>query len=150
MFSWGSFSISGFKWRSLVHLELTFVYNDTYEFNLILLHVNIQILWHNLLKIMATVRHIHVWLFYFIIFMSASHICIILYIAYITIDLYILYIIHITIYDIYILLYIIYYYRSAIYLEIWNDNFSRFFFAYYSLCFFFLFLLIMLWVFAWN
>lgn len=76
---------------------------------------------------MATVRHIHVWVFYFIIFMSASHICIILYIAYITIDLYILYIIHITIYDIYILLYIIYYYRSVIYLEIWNDNFSRFF-----------------------
>lgn len=35
----------GLKFRSLVHLELIFIYGEMVVFNLILLHINIQF-WH--------------------------------------------------------------------------------------------------------
>lgn len=95
----------------------------------ICLHVDIQILQHQLLKLTAVVRHIYVWVFYFIIFMSASHMYILYHILHILLQIYIYYIIHMTIYTIwyFILLFIhIYYYISVMYLEIWNGNYPFF------------------------
>ena len=44
------FSVSGFMLRSLIHLDLSFVQGDRYGSICILLHADIQLDWHQLLK----------------------------------------------------------------------------------------------------
>jgi hypothetical protein len=47
------FSLSGFMWRSLIHLDLSFVQRDKNESIYILLHDNHQLSQHHLLKILS-------------------------------------------------------------------------------------------------
>ena len=51
MFSSGSFMVSGLRFKSFIHFELTFVYK--YRSDFILLHVNIQFFQFSLLKRLA-------------------------------------------------------------------------------------------------
>ena len=48
-----SFSVSGFMWSSLIHLDLSFVDGDKDGSIRILLHVNCQLCQHHLLKILS-------------------------------------------------------------------------------------------------
>ena len=52
-FSSISFSVSGFMWSSLIHLDLTLVQGDRNGSIHILLHVNCQLWQHDLLKMMS-------------------------------------------------------------------------------------------------
>jgi hypothetical protein len=47
-FSSISFSVSGFMWKSLIHLDLSFVQGDKNEFMYILQHVDCQLNQHHL------------------------------------------------------------------------------------------------------
>lgn len=51
MFSSSSFGVSGFKFRSLIHLELVFIQDNRYESNFTLLFVDIQLSQHHLLMV---------------------------------------------------------------------------------------------------
>lgn len=51
MFSSSSFRVSGFKFRSLIHLELVFIQGNRYESNFTLLFVDIRFPWHHLLMV---------------------------------------------------------------------------------------------------
>ena len=52
-FSSISFSVSGFMWRSLIHLDLSFVQGDKNGSIWILLHANHKLSQHHLLKILS-------------------------------------------------------------------------------------------------
>uniref|UniRef100_A0A8C6GC43 Uncharacterized protein n=1 Tax=Mus spicilegus TaxID=10103 RepID=A0A8C6GC43_MUSSI len=52
-FSSISFSVSGFMWSSLIHLDLTLVQGDRYGSIHILLHDNLQLCQHHLLKMLS-------------------------------------------------------------------------------------------------
>jgi hypothetical protein len=52
-FSSISFTISGFMWRSLIHLDLSFVQGDKNGSISILLHDNCQLCQHHLLKMLS-------------------------------------------------------------------------------------------------
>ena len=52
-FSSISFSVSGFMWSSLIHLDLSFVQGDKNGSICILLHANHQLSQHHLLKMMS-------------------------------------------------------------------------------------------------
>ena len=52
-FSSINFSVSGFMWRSLIHLDLSFVQGDKNGSILILLHDNRQLCQHHLLKMLS-------------------------------------------------------------------------------------------------
>jgi hypothetical protein len=66
------FSSSGFILRSLIHLGLNFVAGDKYEFISILLHVDIQVNQHHLLKIPSFFPI--VW-----VLLSSLHLCVVLF-----------------------------------------------------------------------
>ena len=51
--SYISFSVSGFMWRSLIHLDLSFVQGDKKASICILLHDNLQLNQHHLLKMLS-------------------------------------------------------------------------------------------------
>jgi hypothetical protein len=53
MFSSISFSVSGFMWSSLIYLDLTLVQGDRNGSICILLHDNLQLCQHHLLKILS-------------------------------------------------------------------------------------------------
>ena len=48
-----SFSVSGFMWSSLIYLDLTLVQGDRYGWIRILLHDNLQLCQHHLLKTLS-------------------------------------------------------------------------------------------------
>jgi hypothetical protein len=52
-FSSISFSVSGFKWSSLIHLDLSFLQGDKYGSIRILLHNTYQLCQHHLLKMLS-------------------------------------------------------------------------------------------------
>ena len=70
MFSSISFSVSGFMWRSLIHLNLTLVQGDSTGSIRNLLHDNSQLCQHHLLKILSFFHwmvllwllHLKIWL----------------------------------------------------------------------------------------
>jgi hypothetical protein len=53
-FSSISFSISGFMWSPLIHLDLSFVQGDRNGSICILLHANCQLIKHHLLKMLSS------------------------------------------------------------------------------------------------
>ena len=53
LFSSISFSVSGFMWRSLIHLDLSFVQGDKNGLICLLLHANCQLNQHHLLKMLS-------------------------------------------------------------------------------------------------
>jgi hypothetical protein len=52
-FSYVSFSVFGFMWNSLIHLDLSFVQGDKNGFIRILLHANCQLSQYHLLKMLV-------------------------------------------------------------------------------------------------
>jgi hypothetical protein len=52
-FSSINFSVSGFMWRSLIHLDLSFVQGDKNGSSCILLHDNRQLSQYHLLKMLS-------------------------------------------------------------------------------------------------
>jgi hypothetical protein len=47
------FTVSGFMWRSLIHLDLSFVQGDKNGFICVLLHADLQLNRHHLLKMLS-------------------------------------------------------------------------------------------------
>jgi len=63
------FSVSGFMLRSLIHLDLSFVYHDKYGSIFIFLYTDSQLFWASLTKIKYACVCVCVW-FYFWVFNS--------------------------------------------------------------------------------
>ena len=56
VFSCNNFRISGFRFASLIHLKLVFVYSDRYRSNFSILHVGIQFPQNHLFKMLSSLQ----------------------------------------------------------------------------------------------